>query len=86
MTITIDDDKAIKKVKMNKASDLSVRTLIENTENNIMTTGRLLFDRNLSGTSDPVVHSGNYGGKEKSFTLSQLKGVVSLLQIGRAHV
>ena len=64
---------------MNKASDLSVRTIIENTENNFMTTGRLLFDRNLSGTSDPVVLSSNYGGKEKSFTLSQLKGVVSLL-------
>jgi hypothetical protein len=79
MTFIIEDYKAIKKVKMNNTSDLTLRTSIENIENNFITMGRVLFEHKFPGTLDPVVLSGNYGNKEVSFTFSQLKGVVGLL-------
>ncbi len=50
-----------------------------NTVNGLLTTGRILFEGHSSAVSDPQIISGKYQGRDIAITLSQFRGIVSLL-------
>ena len=78
MDITIGDFVRNKTAMMNNASNVPIHSSV-NLENNVLTTGRFLFDHNHPAGNDPVVLRGIYENREIAITFSQLRGLVSLL-------
>jgi hypothetical protein len=81
MVATVENYSGIKTAKamMNNSRNMNTISSVQDMESKFLTAGKVLFERNLSGISDPIILNGSYGDKEISITVSQLQGIVSLL-------
>ncbi len=81
MVTTVEDRSGIKtaKIMMNNSRDINTISSVQDLEIKFLTTGKVLFERKLTGINDPVVLDGTYEDKEISISVSQLQGIVSLL-------